>query len=233
MAATSEPIGKSGGPGFRYVVALDESEFASWAFNLATSQMNKKTDELVLLCIAKLLSTGYGYSDAIHDAQLAEEKCCKRLVRRYGLKAKSLGIVNFKLVLSYGTDIGEAIVHYLTENSSDFLLIGRRSMGSFKRLFLGSTSKHVIENAPCTVTVIKEPFGPEEVHVSKNAVKAAEEAERQERIREQEQREARDRRESEWLSKLNQHITVEAEEEERARRIAEEKERELEALKAE
>eukprot|EP00010_Vexillifera_abyssalis_P000114 CAMPEP_0201558566 /NCGR_PEP_ID=MMETSP0173_2-20130828/68573_1 /ASSEMBLY_ACC=CAM_ASM_000268 /TAXON_ID=218659 /ORGANISM="Vexillifera sp., Strain DIVA3 564/2" /LENGTH=251 /DNA_ID=CAMNT_0047972027 /DNA_START=52 /DNA_END=807 /DNA_ORIENTATION=+ len=230
VAVTSD--GQAAKPGLRYAVALDDSHFAQWAFNLATSRMNAHQDQLVLICVAKLLATGYGYTQVIHDAQVAEEKRCKKIVRAYGRKAKELGYENFKLILTYGTDIGEAIVQYVTDNPVDFLFIGRRSMGSFKRLFLGSTSKHVLENAPCTVTVVKQPFGPELVHSSKRAAVAAEEAERKARIARQEREEREHEKEQEWLSKLNQHITIEAEEEERKRRIAEQKERELQTLKA-
>ena len=184
--------------GYRYVVAVDESHYSRWAFNLASAQMNKHTDELVILTVARLLSSGYGYTEAIHSTQLEEEKRAKRVVRSFGRVAKQIGVEHCRLVLTYGTDVGEAIVNYLEQNPADFLLIGRCSMGAIKRVFLGSDSKHVIENAPCTVTVVKQAFGPEDIHDPKTSVIAAEEAERQERIAEYERRKAQ---EDTWLAK--------------------------------
>ncbi|MDP2436796.1 MAG: universal stress protein [archaeon] len=193
MASSSVPQ-----PGFKYVVAVDESHYSRWAFNLALSHLDKHTDTLVVLAVAQLMSSGYGYTEAIHAAQVQEENRCKRIVRAFGRKCKEAGVVNMKLVLTYGTDIGESIVNYLNEHPSDFLYIGRRSLGSFKRLFLGSVSKHVLEHAPCTVTIVKQAFGPEELHVNKDEVLSLEEAERQRRIKEYDSRHAK---EAEWLAK--------------------------------
>lgn len=51
--------------------------------------------------------------------------------------------------------IGESICLFAKNHHIDFIVIGRRSMSGIKRFFTGSTSKYVMENAHCSVIVVK------------------------------------------------------------------------------
>lgn len=51
---------------------------------------------------------------------------------------------------------GKVIVETAEQRKADVIFVGRRGMNAAKRLFLGSTSKYVVENAPCNVFVIRE-----------------------------------------------------------------------------
>jgi eukaryotic-like serine/threonine-protein kinase len=53
-----------------------------------------------------------------------------------------------------GTDPGAALVDYARHNHVDHLLIGARATSGVRR-YLGSTSTHVVAQAPCTVTVVR------------------------------------------------------------------------------
>jgi Universal stress protein family len=61
-------------------------------------------------------------------------------------------------------DIGDVLCAYVKKHNIDFLVIGRRDLGAISRFFLGSSSKHCVENAECNVIVMKHPFGPDVVH---------------------------------------------------------------------
>jgi len=91
------------------------------------------------------------------------------------------------------------------------IVLGRRSMGSVERFFVGSTSRYVLENAECNVIVIKKEFGGEEEHVSKLQVIQAEEEERVRRMMEG----------PEEIHYGTKSDVISAEEEERQRRINE------------
>lgn len=55
---------------------------------------------------------------------------------------------NYKPILARGSHIGQMICVAAEQKGIDFLVIGRRGMNRFSRLVVGSTSKHVMENAP-------------------------------------------------------------------------------------
>lgn len=63
------------------------------------------------------------------------------------------------MILGHGRHIGDTICSAIETFHVDHALIGRRSMGDVKRLLLGSTSRYVVENATCSVAVVKEPSG--------------------------------------------------------------------------
>eukprot|EP00009_Paramoeba_aestuarina_P005166 CAMPEP_0201520106 /NCGR_PEP_ID=MMETSP0161_2-20130828/10494_1 /ASSEMBLY_ACC=CAM_ASM_000251 /TAXON_ID=180227 /ORGANISM="Neoparamoeba aestuarina, Strain SoJaBio B1-5/56/2" /LENGTH=232 /DNA_ID=CAMNT_0047918373 /DNA_START=77 /DNA_END=775 /DNA_ORIENTATION=+ len=213
----------------RYCVAIDDSENAGWAFNYATSSMDKHNDELHLVTIREgvegslALAPGFGASGAMYDHVLkqreAEKKRCTRLLRTYARLAHQLGFTT-KLHLTIGAgDISETLCEYVEEHNIDFLVMGRRGMGAVKRFFLGSNSKSCVEAAVCNVIIIKHPFGPEIVHdTTKEDVHAAEEEERQWRIKEYERKIKEEKEKADEESKKDLELCHKMEEEERHRR---------------
>ena len=131
-----------------------------------------------------------------------------------------LSQITTPLKLTLGTgEVGEILCDYIPKNKIDFLVMGRRGMGTFKRLFLGSNSKYCVEHADCNVIIIKHPFGPEEVHEgSKAEAIAAEEEERQWRIHEYEKKLEAEAKQQEEDSKKDLELVKKMEEEERERR---------------
>lgn len=47
------------------------------------------------------------------------------------------------------------IVNYAEENGIDLIVLGNRGLSGVKKLFLGSVSNRVVQDAPCAVLVIK------------------------------------------------------------------------------
>ena len=47
------------------------------------------------------------------------------------------------------------IVEIAEQEKYDLIVMGHRGLNPFKRLFLGSVAKRVIEDAPCSVLIVK------------------------------------------------------------------------------
>ena len=127
----------------------------------------------------------------MEDLREEETKRGKKLLREYGERARGVGVERgVELALGGGTHVGEVVCRYVREHDVDLLVLGRRKeLGMVGRFFLGSSSKYCVEEAECTVIVIKNHFGPEVEHEgTKEDVKEAEEKEREWRIREYEAR---------------------------------------------
>jgi nucleotide-binding universal stress UspA family protein len=170
----------------RWLVAIDDTEAASNAFNYALSAM-KPDDHLYLLNVSdEPTSVFVGYASPVVMETLykvGEEKARKILVH-YGHKAKQAGI-RFSMMKGTSSNPGDLICKALENFGVDNCVLGRRGLGTFERFFSGSTSKYVLENANCNVIVVKTSMGPPEEHALKTKVIQAEEHERLRRIEEE------------------------------------------------
>lgn len=204
----------------KYLVCVDDSSYATSTFNLATTIMNKKDDELFIMSVTEAVPAYFGgvmYAPAIREAEAAIERRTRANLQYFGKTAKALG-VNVKLLTSVSGDAGQVICKACEKKGIDFLIVGRRGMGKFQRFFMGSTSKYLVENAPCDVIVCKGKWGPAEEHDSDvDAVRIAEERERTERVLAEEATEHREKAKSQ----IDEWKAIEAEEKERKRRIEE------------
>jgi nucleotide-binding universal stress UspA family protein len=59
-------------------------------------------------------------------------------------------------VVAWG-DAGRALCAMAVELDAGVIVVGSRGLGGVKRLFLGSVSTHVVQNAPCAVLVVPDP----------------------------------------------------------------------------
>ena len=131
-------------------------------------------------------------------------------------------VANVKALYGTSSHVGELICNTVKERDIHFVVMGRRGMGTIKRLFVGSNSKYVVEHADCNVLVVKSEVGPEEEHlVSRQTVHNLEEEERVRRIAEAKDEDAQEEARRQAESKLNKEKTIALEEEERKRRISE------------
>jgi len=210
----------------KWLVCIDGSEPSEAAFNYCITVAGKD-DDVTLLAVSEQIHTqlyahAYVSVDFIIDAQHKLDDASKALLRKHAKTAHEAGVKNVHLLLATSDHPGDSIVTAAKEKKIDTIVIGRRGMGALKRLFLGSVSRYVVENAPCDVVVIKGNYGPAVQHdASKEAVKQAEEAERQRRVTEEQ---AIDKT-AQFNSALDRNVARLAEEEERNRRIREFQER--------
>jgi len=202
----------------KWLVAVDDSDYAHWAFNYAVALM-KPNDQLFLMHVAEepaTLFVGYASSSLIDTlSKVADEKARKILVH-YGHKAQKAGL-KFKMMKGTNSNPGELICKAIDNYHVDTCVIGRRGLGNFERFFTGSTSRYVMENADCDVIIVKRPFGPAEEHGSTDLKAQVIQAEEHERLRRIE--EADEKPEIEHDTTLDE--VKAAEEAERARRVKE------------
>lgn len=170
----------------------------------------------------QLYAHAYVSMDFIIDAQHKLDAHHKAILRRHSQTAHEAGVQKTHLLLANGDNAGELICHAAQVKKIDYIVIGRRGMGTLKRLLLGSVSKYVLENAPCDVMVVKGEYGPAEKHdATKDEIKAAEEKERERRVAEEKALDEAVRHEEAFQSDLDRNIARLAEEKERMRRIEE------------
>jgi len=163
---------------------------------------------------------GYATMSLLENLRQVQEEKAKKILVHYGHKCQELG---YKFTMMKGADAnpGNLICKAVTNYGITTVVMGRRSMGSVERFFVGSNSKFVVENAECDVVVVKQPFGAPEEHDLKTTVILAEETERVRRSEEEGPAE---------VHESNLMKVKEAEEVERKRRIKEDKGRSHEGL---
>jgi len=205
--------------GQNWLVCVDDSVWASYAFNYATQHMDRRNDDLYILNVHEEHTNYYvGYSTAALLATMrnVEEKKSRKILVHYGQKAKTLGI---KYTMMKGEDTFPASLICRTIKNYDihYCVLGRRSMSRVQRFFVGSNSKYVVENADCNVIVVKTPVGPEEEHDEKYQIISQEEEERIRRIDEDKKLAMEDEERQKKMEMIGK-----MEEDERKRRIEQE-----------
>jgi len=202
-----------------WLVAVDDSMWASYAFNFVVDLMDKTNDHVFLMNVCDepaRVFVGYASTSLLESLQKVEDEKARKILVHYGRKCKDLGI-QCTMMKGSESNAGSALCKAVKNFNIHTLVLGRRSMGSVERFFVGSTSKYCLEHAECNVLVIKNPYGGEEEHDSRSKIIQAEEAERVRRIEEDHKMEQVDEKtrlhELEAVKKL--------EEAERSRRLEE------------
>ena len=142
-----------------------ENEDTSFsAFNYCLDLLRKDEDELFILTVATPVNVGilpFVDYTALNTANEDKRKQLKELLLKYGRYCREHNL-NATMLLGHGTP-KTVINNEVKEREIDVVVVGRRSMSGFKRLFLGSTSKSLVEDCPCTVLVAKEFPEPERI----------------------------------------------------------------------
>jgi len=145
-----------------WLVAVDDSISASWAFNYATTLMDKQNGHLIILNVhfePSDIAGGYDAPNIVKDLAEVEELKAKKVLVHYGLKAQQLG-VRFTLLKGMFYHTGELICQLVKRFYIKHVIVGRREIAEFKRWMTGSTSKYLLENIEdCNVTIVKTPIG--------------------------------------------------------------------------
>lgn len=154
----------------RVGVAVDFSDCSKKALKWAIDNVARKGDHLILINIQ-----AEGYYEG-GEMQLWEatgspfiplsEFSDSNVMKKYGLKpdAETLDIVNtaaaqkefLVLMKIYWGDAREKLCEAVDDIPLSCLVIGNRGLGKIKRAIMGSVSNHVVNNAHCPVTVVKD-----------------------------------------------------------------------------
>jgi nucleotide-binding universal stress UspA family protein len=210
-----------------FMVAVDLSENARNAFYAALSLMQKSTDMLYIIHVVEPVHpyVGITFTDlSLYEILQEQSKAAGRAILTTFRLLCHAQKINCRCILGISNHVGELICHQVDLKKIEFLIVGRRGMGPIKRMFIGSTSKYLVEHANCDVLIVKGQMGPAEIHSDLSKVIALEEAERKRRIELTEET-SDSKTLNKFHSELDRNIAIVAEESERVARIQEQKER--------
>jgi len=140
------------------MVAVDFSDNAVEAFENVLSLARPDEDELVIFTVTEHEIVWLGVlecnSTLVDKARKVEHKGAKNNLMNFGLRCAQQS-VKYTLVLTQGGNVGETICRACKDLKVNCLVIGRRGISHTKRLLYGSTSRYCVDNAPCSVLVVK------------------------------------------------------------------------------
>lgn len=133
------------------IVAVDGSEQSYKAVQEANKIACPELDRLILLMV-KDVRRFYGISNAGAE----EIPALDRIAKRSLLEAARL--VNPEITFTTKELIGNAkrkLVDFAREEKADLIVMGATGADFFEHLLLGSTTRYVIDHAPCDVLIVK------------------------------------------------------------------------------
>lgn len=138
------------------LVAYDGSEKSQQALKRAielVQQMNEACSlHLVKVWSRPILHDSYAmysYSRLIEDL----EKDAQSTLAEAEKLTEDIGDRRTGVVLEGHP--AEQIVEYANQNEIDLIVIGNRGLGGIKKIFLGSVSQRVVQEATCEVLIVK------------------------------------------------------------------------------
>src|SRR6478672_2943015 len=112
------------------------------------------TDPSARLACVHVLKTARLAIDTWEDAQGRNLHLQRMIELKHWARTLPINPTRITYHVLEGTDPGAALVEYARNNQIDHLLLGARGATPLRR-YLGSTSTHVVAQAPCTVTVVR------------------------------------------------------------------------------
>jgi nucleotide-binding universal stress UspA family protein len=136
------------------LVAMDGSDLSEKALRLACSLGTSLNAELVVLHVVPMLVSATPYHDTVSDRPfLSLQKVGEDIIAR----AKQTALESNCKVTDLITqgDPASRIIDIASEREIDLIVIGSRGIGGIKRLFVGSISNKVANQAPCPVLIVR------------------------------------------------------------------------------
>lgn len=140
----------------KIIVAVDGSDQASHALEVACDLAKKYESEIHLVHSPQLESTGIAVgSGAVEIAPSPEQiaEAGKSIMDSAIAKAKSLGCTPDKCIIGNGEPALE-ILKELEVAQADLVVMGRRGLGRVSSALLGSVSQKVSHDAKCTCMTV-------------------------------------------------------------------------------
>ena len=112
------------------------------------------TDPSARLACVHVLKTARLTIDTWEDAQGRNLHLQRMIELKHWARALPIDPARITYHVLEGSDPGATLVEYARNNQIDHLLLGARGETPLRR-YLGSTSTHVVAQAPCTVTIVR------------------------------------------------------------------------------
>ncbi len=136
----------------RILVAVDGSESARKALELSIHLAQVCNSKLDIIHV--VVDTAYG-GDSSSTSDLMEELRNKGMSLLEQCKSEATkNNVQAIIDLEEG-DAAQVIIEAANKNNSDLIVVGKRGLGFFKELLLGSVSSKVLHHATCSVMIAR------------------------------------------------------------------------------
>lgn len=141
----------------RILVAYDGSLLSRKAIETAKYQAAQESDSevhIVTVMDATGPITNINVSRSISNELI--EKCRPQMEKiEEEFESENISVVSEIMLAEQNDRPGSLICKYARDNEIDLIIMGSRGLGNIKKLFLGSVSNHVVQNAECPVLIIK------------------------------------------------------------------------------
>lgn len=149
------------------LIGFDGSDTAERAVHAAGAVLRPRTALMVAVYEAGIAFAGsYAGLDIqavpidLRAAAAADEALYEnaRLRAAHGAELmRGLGFAAEPLVAAGDASVGATLVRLAREREASAIVVGSHRYGRVERILLGSTSRHVLEHAPCPVLVVRAP----------------------------------------------------------------------------
>ena len=127
----------------RILVAVDGSDESEAAFRKAVHVANRNQSSLFLLHVIDTMSF-QSVTDQV-----------KETLEEYKKYAELQGVEEFQYLIEYGSPKILIAKDVPKEYQVDLIMLGATGLNAVERLFVGSVSRYVIQNASCDVLVVR------------------------------------------------------------------------------
>ena len=166
----------------RMVVGIEASEGAASALRAAADLSKRTGSELHLVHAWQEYPLRLGRPRSAFSARAVEEhnddlylRKAEQLVKRQARRLRQEGAEVAGGHLRRGRP-AEEICKLAEEAGADLVVVGSRSLGTVKRLLVGSVSEEVVGTAPCPVLVVRGPWPPSRIVVGYDSSEQARQA---------------------------------------------------------
>ncbi len=137
------------------LVPYDGSDPANRAFEFATELAKLyKASIMVVTCIVIHAHVDPVLSVAFLETIKLQKEDAKKDLSKLEAKLKEFGI-SFQTEVLEAISITDVLVSYADSHNVDFIIMGSRGLGGFKKLLLGSVASGVTQHSKCPVLIVK------------------------------------------------------------------------------
>jgi nucleotide-binding universal stress UspA family protein len=143
------------------LVAVDGSSHADRAVEFAAEFAVKYEADLTILNVVSYASTvplalgAYAELEGLYaESRSVLQTAGERIVESASESARGLGVATLSTAVELGSP-AQTICETAKEIEADVVVMGRRGLGDFSGLFLGSVTHKVAHTADCTVVTVK------------------------------------------------------------------------------
>jgi nucleotide-binding universal stress UspA family protein len=142
----------------RITVAVDGSDYASVALDIAVDLAKHYTASLTVVAIAPIVPVYVAPTEPFSPGIIPPSDLPRyqQIVDAAVKHAKGAGVASVAGIAQEGVVVDE-LLDLLDHHPTDLLVMGSRGLSAAKRIFLGSVSTALVEHAPCPVLVVRPP----------------------------------------------------------------------------